>query len=81
MRFEWFVARRLSRAGAKDKSISGPIIRLAIAAVALSFVVMLITVAVGTGLKVKIRDKVIGFNRAHPNYQLRSELEFRAYSD
>lgn len=61
MRFEWFVARRLSKAEASDKSISGPIIRVAIAAVALSFAVMLIAVAIGTGLKAKIRDKVIGF--------------------
>lgn len=61
MRFEWFVSRRLSRAKASEKSISGPIIRVAIVAVALSFAVMLIAVAIGTGLKAKIRDKVIGF--------------------
>lgn len=61
MRFEWFIARRLSRAEASDRSISGPIIRVAIIAVALSFAVMLIAVSVGTGLKSKIRDKVIGF--------------------
>ncbi|QTN38869.1 ABC transporter permease [Cryomorphaceae bacterium] len=61
MRFEWFIARRLSKAEASDRSISGPIIRVAIIAVALSFAVMLIAVSVGTGLKSKIRDKVIGF--------------------
>ncbi len=61
MRFEWFVARRLSRSEASEKSISGPIIRVAIVAVALSFSVMLIAVAISTGLKAKIRDKVIGF--------------------
>ena len=61
MRFEWFVARRLSNSKAEDKSISGPIIRIATIAVALSFTVMLIAVATGTGLKTKIRDKVISF--------------------
>lgn len=61
MRFEWFVARRLSKSKAGDKSISGPIIRIATIAVALSFAVMLIAVATGTGLKTKIRDKVISF--------------------
>lgn len=57
--FERFIASRLS-----NSSLSGytrPLIRIAIAGVALSIAVMLISIAVVTGFQQKIRNKVFGF--------------------
>jgi lipoprotein-releasing system permease protein len=41
--------------------ISRPIVRIAVAGVALGFAVMIVTMAIVTGFKIEIRDKVIGF--------------------
>ena len=41
--------------------ISRPIVRIALAGVALGFAVMIVTLAIVTGFKIEIRDKVIGF--------------------
>ena len=62
MNFEFFIARRIT--GSKDykSSISGPIIKIAITAIALGMIVMLISVATGIGLQKKIREKVSAFN-------------------
>ena len=62
MKFELFIAKRLI--GAKDykSSISAPIIKIAITAIALGVVMMLIAVATGIGLQEKIRDKIAAFN-------------------
>ncbi|MBU2525225.1 MAG: ABC transporter permease [Bacteroidetes bacterium] len=62
MNFEWFVVKRLlSKRDYKD-SISAPIIKIAIAAVAIGMVVMLVAVATGIGLQKKIREKVVAFH-------------------
>ncbi len=61
MNIELHIAKRL--AGDKDgkKTISGPIVKIAVAGIALGIAVMLISVAVVTGFKREIRNKVIGF--------------------
>ena len=41
--------------------ISRPIVRIALLGVALGFAVMIVALAVVTGFKKEIRDKVIGF--------------------
>ena len=62
MNYELFIAKRII-ANKKDKSsISSPIIKIAIVAIALGMIVMLISVATGLGLKYKIRDKISGLN-------------------
>ncbi|HFS67616.1 MAG TPA: ABC transporter permease [Flavobacteriia bacterium] len=62
MNYELFIAKRII-ANKKDKSsISSPIIKIAILAIALGMIVMLISVATGLGLKYKIRDKISGLN-------------------
>lgn len=56
------MAKRLIK-GAGDKvSISAPIIKIAISAVALGLIMMLIAISTGVGLKYKIREKVAAFN-------------------
>ena len=61
LNYELFIARRF-RSAKKDKSsISAPIIKIAITAIALGIIIMLIAVATGAGLQYKIRDKMAGF--------------------
>lgn len=61
MNYELFLAKRIVFSGQSGAYISRPIIRIALAGVALGFTVMIISLAVVTGFKNEIRDKVIGF--------------------
>ena len=61
MNFEYFLAKRLIKGEAHKISISAPIIKIAIAAIALGVVMMLIAIATGDGLQYKIREKVAAF--------------------
>lgn len=62
MNLEYFIAKRLIRSGEHKISISAPIIKIAITAIALGIIMMLVAIATGDGLKVKIREKVTAFN-------------------
>lgn len=62
MNFEWFISKRLISAKDYKNSISAPIIKIAVAAIAIGVVMMLISVATGVGLKQKIREKIEAFN-------------------
>jgi lipoprotein-releasing system permease protein len=60
LNYELFIARRITLS--KERiMISRPIVRIALAGVALGFSVMVVTLAVVTGFQNEIRDKVIGF--------------------
>jgi lipoprotein-releasing system permease protein len=60
--FEFFIARRIIAAKDYKSSISAPIIKIAITAIALGIIMMLISIATGVGLQKKIREKVSAFN-------------------
>lgn len=60
--FEFFVARRIIASKDHKSSISAPIIKIAITAIALGIIMMLISIATGIGLQKKIREKVSAFN-------------------
>ncbi|MBG6128670.1 lipoprotein-releasing system permease protein [Aquimarina sp. EL_43] len=62
MNFEYFIAKRLIKGKEHKSSISTPIIKIAIFAIAVGMIMMLITVATGVGLQRKIREKVAAFN-------------------
>ncbi len=62
MNFEYFIAKRLIKGKEHKSSISAPIIKIAISAIAMGMIMMLITVATGVGLQRKIREKVAAFN-------------------
>ncbi len=62
MNFEYFIAKRLIKGKEHKTSISTPIIKIAIFAIAIGMIMMLITVATGVGLQHKIREKVAAFN-------------------
>ncbi len=61
LNYELFIAKRIIAGKKYKNSISSPIIKIAIAAIALGIIIMLIAVATGLGLQYKIRDKMAGF--------------------
>jgi len=58
---ELYIAKRLYSKGSDKKKISRPIISIAIIGIALGLAVMILSVAIVTGFKSQIRDKIIGF--------------------
>ena len=62
MNFEYFVARRIVASKDYKSSISAPIIKIAITAIALGLAIMMVSLATGVGLQKKIREKVSAFN-------------------
>lgn len=62
MNFEFFIARRIIASKDYKSSISAPIIKIAITAIALGIIMMLVSMATGVGLQKKIREKVSAFN-------------------
>lgn len=62
MNFELFIAKRLIRSQSHKSSVSSPIIKIGVLAIAISTIVMLFSVAISVGLQQKIRDKAVAFN-------------------
>lgn len=62
MNLEYFIAKRLITAKDYKSSISSPIIKIAISAIAIGMIMMIVSVATGIGLQQKIREKVSAFN-------------------
>ena len=62
MKFEFFLAKRIISTKAYKSSISAPIIKIGIVAIALSVIVMLVSISTGIGLQNEIRDKLSAFN-------------------
>lgn len=60
--FEFFIAKRIIRSKDYKSSISAPIIKIAITAIALGMIMMLVAIATGVGLQQKVREKVSAFN-------------------
>ena len=62
MNFEFFIAKHLINAQSYKSSVSAPIIKIGVLAIAISTIVMLFAVAISVGLQKKIRDKAVAFN-------------------
>ncbi|MBD3583237.1 ABC transporter permease [Flavobacterium selenitireducens] len=62
MNLEYFIAKRLIAAKGRKSTISAPIIKIAVTAIAIGMVMMILSVATGIGLQQKIREKVSAFN-------------------
>jgi len=62
LNLEYFIAKRLITAKGRKSSISAPIIKIAISAIAIGMVMMILSVATGIGLQQKIRQKISAFN-------------------
>ncbi|HET8810132.1 MAG TPA: FtsX-like permease family protein [Flavobacteriaceae bacterium] len=61
MNFELFVSKRLIRSKDHKSNISAPIIKIAVAAIAIGVVMMLVSFATSLGLQQKIREKISAF--------------------
>ena len=61
MNYELLIARKIVSSRKDSTSISKPIVRIAVAGVAIGFAVMIVAIAIVTGFKKEIREKVIGF--------------------
>lgn len=61
MNLEFFIAKRLINAKQHKSSISAPIIKIAIVAIAIGVIMMLVAFATGIGLQQKIREKMSAF--------------------
>lgn len=62
MNYEFFIAKRIIASKQYKSSVSSPIIKIAIAAIALGMIIMMIAIATSLGLKSKIKEKLSGFN-------------------
>jgi lipoprotein-releasing system permease protein len=62
LNLEYFIAKRLITAKDYKSSISAPIIKIAISAIAIGMIMMIVSVATGIGLQQKIREKISAFN-------------------
>jgi lipoprotein-releasing system permease protein len=62
LNFEYFIAKRIIGSKSYKSSVSAPIIKIGIVAIAIGVIVMLIAVATGLGLQQKIREKTVAFN-------------------
>ncbi|MCK3686282.1 FtsX-like permease family protein [Maribellus sp. YY47] len=82
MNTELFIAKRLFSDKATRKLLSQRIIRIALIGIALGLAVMIVSVAVVTGFKKEIRDRVIGFGSSIQiiNYDSNSSYETRPVS-
>ena len=58
---ELHIAKRLYSDKSDDKKISKPIVSIAVIGIALGLAVMILSVAIVTGFKSEIREKIIGF--------------------
>jgi len=62
LNYEVFIAKRIIASKKHKNSVSSPIIKISILAIAIGLVVMLFSVATGVGLQRKIKEKISGFN-------------------
>ncbi|WP_130736661.1 FtsX-like permease family protein [Flavobacterium sp. J27] len=62
MNLEYFIAKRLVATKKDKSSVSSPIIKIAVTAIAIGVIMMVVSIATGIGLQKKIRDKVSAFN-------------------
>jgi len=62
LKLEYFISKRLATSKEYKSSVSAPIIKIAIVAIAISIIMMLVSISTGFGLQEKIRDKITSFN-------------------
>ena len=64
MNFEFFIAKRIhfSKCDGDNKRVTPPVVRIAMAGIAIGLAVMIVSVAIVIGFKKEVRNKVIGFD-------------------
>ncbi len=83
MNFPYFIARRLIKGRKEETSFSRPINVIAIIGIAMGLAVMILAVAILTGFKQEIREKVVGFGSHMQimNFDSNSSFETAPISD
>lgn len=61
MKPEFFIAKKIRSGGVSGKRFAGPVLKVAVAGIVLGMVVMILSIAIGSGFKNEIREKIIGF--------------------
>ena len=61
MNFEHFLSKRILSARPYKNSISAPIIKIGVIAIAIGMIVMIVSVAVGLGMQKEIKNKISAF--------------------
>ncbi len=61
MNTELYIAKRITKKGDDKKQISGPIVQIAVFGISLGLAVMILSVAIVTGFKNQVSEKIIGF--------------------
>jgi len=61
LNLEYFIAKNIIKGDSKSKKFTKPIVRISIIAIALSLIVMIITMSIVAGFQQEVRNKVIGF--------------------
>lgn len=62
MKPEYFIAKKIGSGGVSGKRFAGPVLKVAVAGIVLGMVVMILSIAIGSGFKKEIRGKIIGFS-------------------
>lgn len=62
MNLEFFIAKRFISSKSYKSSVSLPIIKIAVSAIAIGIIMMIIAIATGIGLQQKIRQKIAAFS-------------------
>jgi lipoprotein-releasing system permease protein len=62
LNLEYFIAKRIITTENKKSSISTPIMKIAVSAIAIGMIMMIISIATGVGLQQKIREKIAAFS-------------------
>ncbi len=61
MNINLYIANKIRKGNLTGKRIAGPVIKVATIGIALGVVVMILSMAIGSGFKREIRNKIIGF--------------------
>ncbi|WP_026474714.1 ABC transporter permease [Alkaliflexus imshenetskii] len=61
MKPEFFIAQKIRSGGVSGKKFAGPVLKVAVGGIVLGMVVMILSIAIGSGFKKEIREKIVGF--------------------
>ncbi len=77
MNLNLYIANKIRKGEITGKKLAGPVIKVSTIGITIGMVVMIISMAIGTGFKKEIRDKIVGFG-SHiqvVNYDYNSSFE------
>ena len=61
MKPDYFIYKKIRSGEVSGKRFAGPVLKVAVAGIVLGMTVMILSLAIGSGFKKEIRDKIVGF--------------------